>query len=262
MASGNIGRAEQWVSTVVGLGLLLAAGIRRGAPLGRAARAAAGLYLTMRGVSGYCFVKGSISGQASWRDGVREQWHRLRSGWPETRSLDSLGSLYTAEVQELHSAEAQLRTVLETLPASLQSSALARQIEDYNAELASRDEDLRRILRAEGANLRQHSDQAMAALLVEMRKIARVCTASVREAALVASLQRILNFKIAGYGTLATYAGMLGRAAQASRFTEYADRDKNLDARLSELARSLITPRAQMRQPPGETRAGSAMIPH
>jgi ferritin-like metal-binding protein YciE len=262
MASGNIGRAEQWVSTLVGLGLLLAAGIRRGAPFGRTARAAAGLYLTVRGLSGYCLVKGSISGQASWRDGVREQWHRLRSGWSETRSLDSFGSLYVAEVQELHSAETQLRTVLETLPASLQSSALATQIEDYNTELGSRDEDLRRVLRADGANLRQHSDQAMAALLLEMRKIAHVCTASVREAALLASLQRILHFKIAGYGTVATYAAMLGRAAQASRFAEYADRDKHFDAVLSEIARSLINPRAQMRQPPGGARAGSAMSPH
>lgn len=200
-----------------------------------------------------------LSGESSLRDGFREQWSRIRSGLSAgaAEEITSLQSLYVAELQELHSAEAQLGGLLGELPSALETSALARQIGAYNTEIHSRREDLHRILRSCGANPREHSDQAMAALLLETRKLAHVTTPALMEAAVLASLQRVLHFKIAGYGTVAAYAKALALDDQASRLAEYSDRDKQFDVELSQTAQTVVNPKARTRSAASETSASA-----
>jgi ferritin-like metal-binding protein YciE len=57
-------------------------------------------------------------------------------------------------------------------------------------------------------------------------------------------VQRLVHFKIAGYGTVATYATFLDRSEDASRLAEYADRDKEFDEELSALAKQVVNPTA------------------
>ena len=46
----------------------------------------------------------------------------------------------------------------------------------------------------------------------------RVCAANVRDAAVTASVQRIIHYKIAGYGAIAAYAKALGREDRSGAF--------------------------------------------
>jgi ferritin-like metal-binding protein YciE len=72
----------------------------------------------------------------------------------------------------------------------------------------------------------------------------RVCAANVRDAAVTASVQRIIHYKIAGYGAIAAYAKALGREEDARQFAQLAERDRAVDAELSDLAKSTLNPQA------------------
>jgi len=155
-----------------------------------------------------------------------------------------------AELQELHSAEAQLVQLLDELADTTRHLPLQQQLRSYATELASRREDLERMLVSDGADPREHPDQAMQALIHETWKMSQIATPNLRDAALVASLQRIIHYKIAGYGTVATYAKSLGRVDDAARFAEYADREKEVDGELTELAKSRLNPDAALESRP------------
>jgi len=241
MTRDNVGPVERLISLATGVGFAIAA-LTRGTVIGRAAASAASVLLITRGATAYCPVKGALLGESTLEDGFREQWSRARPGG--LQEIHSLETLYVAELQELRSAETQLGRFLQGLAGTLQNTAFARQLEGYDTEIHSRGDDLTRLLRASGANPRQHADQAMRALLFETRKVSDVGDPSVREAALLSSLQRVLHFKIAGYGTVATYAKQLGRAEEAAQLAGYADRDKQLDGELTQMATSVVNTRA------------------
>lgn len=230
--------------------------------MSRGLSAAAGLSLMARGAAGHCGMKAALTGETSLRQGMQEQWERMRSRLAGTAAgeIDSMVALYTVELQELHSAEFQLCSVLQRLAETLPDFALERELKDYGTEVRARREDLERILASSGANPRQHPDQAMHALLRETRKMTHVAATNVRTAALIASLQRLIHYKIAGYGAVATYAKTLGRTEEAARLAGYADRDKSVDQALSSIAIELVNPRAQVQ--PGVADDSAAARPH
>jgi ferritin-like metal-binding protein YciE len=65
-----------------------------------------------------------------------------------------------------------------------------------------------------------------------------------RDAALVASIQRIIHYMIAEHGTIAAHAKALGRMQEAAHFAEHADLDRNVDRELTDLAKSTLNPEA------------------
>jgi ferritin-like metal-binding protein YciE len=162
------------------------------------------------------------------------------------RKIDSMEALYNTEMQELHSAESEFCWLLQELPPTLPNAVLERYLRGYATEVRTRQEDLERMLSRHGVNPREHPDQAMHALIVETRKMGQMCATNLRAAALVASLQRLLHHKIAGYGTVATYAQTIGRMDEASRLAEYSDRDKAVDRELTSIARELLNPVARV----------------
>ena len=247
---GNVSGIERWASILAGLGLTLLAA-RSGGPLRRAAASTIGLSLLSRGATGYCGMKATVNGETSIAEGAREQWQRVRSVVGRgAASIDSLDTLYIAELQELYSAEAQLAPLLLNLADIVEHPAVERHFHGYALELDSRWEDLGRILGSYGTNPSAHPDQAMQALVNETKKMAHVCGGYVRDAALVASVQRIIHYKIAGFGAVAAYAKTLGHIEDASRFAEYAERDTAIDAELSDLALGSLNPQASV-QPQG-----------
>jgi ferritin-like metal-binding protein YciE len=237
---------ERALSIVAGLGLTLLAARSSGA-LKRTAASTLGLSLLSRGATGYCGMKAAVNGEATVIEAAREQWQRVRGVLGQgAAAIDSLDTLYIAELQEMYSSETQLAPLLGNLAEIIEHPAVERHFQGYALELSSRGEDLGRILGSYGMNPSEHSDQAMRALISETRKMAQVCGGNIRDAAVVASIQRLMHYKIAGYGTVAAYAKTLGHIEEASRFAEYAERDEAIDAELSELAVGSLNPQASV----------------
>ncbi len=241
----NVGSTERWVSAVTGLALAARALRGRGGA-GRLLLVSAGLSLLARGATGYCAMKSTLAGETTLKDGVKEQLQRLRDavGAGTIGSIDSMDALYACELQELHSAESQLAALTERLVPTLQHPELAIRFDQYVTELRSRKVDLESLLARAEADPRPHPDDAMKALTTETEKMARLCAPTLRDAAVTASLQRIMHYKIAGYGTIAAYAKSLGRIEEAAHFAELADRDKAVDVELTLLAKATLNPEA------------------
>jgi ferritin-like metal-binding protein YciE len=245
-SQGNLTTVERWLSLLGGIGLLASA--VRGSTAGRIARGGVGLSLLARGAAGHCAMKAALTGESSLTEGLKSQWDQLTSQVSQisqsAEPLDSLESLYNSELQELHSAEAQFCSLAETLRSVIGSAELAFRIEEYSTELKSRQVDLESLLARVGADVTGEADDAMQALVDETHKMASVADRGVRDAAVTASLQRIIHYKIAGYGTIASYAKALGRHDEAGHFAQLADRDKAIDTELTELAKGTLNPQA------------------
>lgn len=271
--AGNVGSAERWISILSGAGMLLTAA--RGGPVSRIARAGVGLSLLARGASGYCPMKAAIQEHTPMREGYREQWRRLSSSLSETMQgrieqgsaagrmagmgrglasrltervsaprIDSLEALYRAELQELHSAEKQLRDLTNELGRVVENGPLQNRVRQYAKEIDAREDFLDGLLSRLNTRVRKHPDEAIQALIRETHKMMRVAAPSVRDAALTSSLQRIIHYKIAGYGTIAAYAKQIGRHEEAAQFHQFAEEDKRADQELSELAKRSVNPEA------------------
>jgi ferritin-like metal-binding protein YciE len=148
----------------------------------------------------------------------------------------------------LHSAEKQLRDLTNELARVTRNAPLATRIRQYASEVDQREEYLDGLLSRIGGRERKHPDDAMQALIRETHKMMRVSTESVRDAAVAASLQRIIHYKIAGYGTIAAYAKAIDRHEEAAHFHQLAEEDKRTDQELSELAKRALNPEAARRQ--------------
>jgi len=254
---GNLNSSERWWSLVAGAGLTLAA-LRGGGLLRRAVFGAAGLSLLSRGATGYCGVKSAVKGQTTLSDGVREQWQRVRAGLGRgAAGIDSMHALYTEELQELHSGEAQLHSLLHALEQAPEHEPFRERLRSYGREIEGRVRELERILSGSAADPSAHPDQAMQALINETYKMAQVCAPSVRDAALIASLQRLIHYRIAAYGSAVAFARSLGRTEEATLIDRHLERDKAFDAELTSLAERTINLKAatQPEEPsPGDVR--------
>jgi len=240
----NLGSAERWLSIIGGLGLAAAAA-RRGPPARRAGLGLAGASLLTRGVTNFCPMKAAMAGESSLGAGFAEQARRasglLRRG---TAEIATLRDMRLAELQELHSAELQIQAVLPELVAAADHDGLAQLLEDYANEIGTRLAVLESHVRQLGADARAHPDQAMQALVLEARKMTKVRAPDVRDAGLIASVQRLLHYRIAGFGTVAACARALGETYHAGALAGFSDRDKQLDEQLTELAQDIINPSA------------------
>lgn len=241
----NVVGPERWLSILGGLGLTLAA--MRGGALRRAALGVAGASLLTRGATRYCPMKAAATGQAPLSKGFGEQMRRMTSALgagTAAASIHSMEDLYRAELQELGSAESQLIEALEQLDPQIPQPELRQRLQDYRMELQARCREIEQLLQSRAADPAAHPDEGMEALVLEMHKMLKIPDSDVRDAALAASVQRIIHYKIAGYGSIAAYAKALGREDEAARFAEYSDRDKTIDGELSEIAKRSLNPLA------------------
>jgi ferritin-like metal-binding protein YciE len=249
---GNLTQRERWISTLLGLGLTLGAW-PRGSLLRRVAMTAGGLALVARGLAGYCGVKAALTRQASLRDGLGEEWQRLRARVRVgAGGIDSMETLYIEELQELASSAAQLEVLTLDLEREINDAELLQKLRSYAMLIRTRRQELERVLNTGGRRAYGHLDQAMQALVEETRKMARIRDSAVREAALVDSLQRLLHYQIAACGSAAAHAKALGREEAAARLAGFSEADKAADAELSQLAKEL-NPRAAARRNRGLT---------
>jgi ferritin-like metal-binding protein YciE len=159
--------------------------------------------------------------------------------------INSFREMYLAELQELCSAEHMILEALRLEIFAVKNDRLKQAFQQHTATTHGRRQQLDQILRRHGARPGEHKDQAAEALIRESRKMtAIVSDPALRDAALIASWQKILHYKIAAYGTVATYAKMLGYADDQRTLHEALDEEKQMDARLTALAEEIVNPEA------------------
>jgi ferritin-like metal-binding protein YciE len=173
------------------------------------------------------------------REALNEQWLRIRAGLGGSDAIDSMDAVYRAELRDLRSAERQACALVDEIWVTLLNAPLAERVSQYVSALR------RRTAEYEGET---HRNPVMRAFVQEASRAAENCAINVRDVVLVATLQHMVHYLIASYGTIAAHAKALGLAEQAALFHGYAEADRQFDLDLSSLARSEVNPQALSRQ--------------
>jgi ferritin-like metal-binding protein YciE len=177
----------------------------------------------------------------SLQERIKDRWQRLRNGFGSaTPAIDSIEALYRTELHDLHSAELQASALADEIWVTIRNEPLAQRVSEYAGELRSHSAKLDSLISQIDASTRESPDEAMHALVHGASEMAELCSDEVRDAALVAALQRIIHTLSADYGTLATHAAALGRSAEADQFSQYADSNQVVEGELSELAKTAL----------------------
>ncbi len=155
--------------------------------------------------------------------------------------ISTFKDLYLAELQELASAEREfIASVGRIAPmASHQrlKNALIRHCEEADVQMQT----VESILRRHNADPAAHTDQAMQALVREGDKMLSILQGGeVRDAGLVASIQKLLHYRIAAYGTAAALAGQLDYRDDQDMLHQSLEREKKVDKLLTQLAKTEV----------------------
>ena len=159
--------------------------------------------------------------------------------------METFQDLYIAELQEARSLERMLVEALPKLAEAASDEGLKTAFREHAEETREQLEDVEAILQKLNADPKEHKDHSMQRLVEESAKmIDLVEPGPVRDAALIASAQRIEHYEMAVYGTLAAYADQLGFDQEHQILRGILEQENDADELLSELAEGIINPTA------------------
>ena len=151
--------------------------------------------------------------------------------------IKTLHHLLEEDVRRFVSGENELSLALERWTKLAGSVKLKNNLIKYHDQVKIHIEELDRFLEEEDLNYLFSNDDILHSFVKNTdRKLTECEDASVRDAALLASIQNINHFKIGSYGTAAAFANALGRTKTAQLFHDFEVNEKQMDDRLSQLA--------------------------
>lgn len=155
-------------------------------------------------------------------------------------ALKNLQDLYVEQLKDLYSAETQL---VEALPKMEQAATDPQLKEGFRMHLEQTRQHVNR-LESVFADLGEepggHTCKAMKGLIAEgAEMIDQDAAPAVKDAGLIACAQRVEHYEIAGYGTVARYAEVLGKRQHLETLRTTETEEKKTDSQLTELAGSI-----------------------
>ncbi|MGC1424202.1 MAG: ferritin-like domain-containing protein [Terracidiphilus sp.] len=160
-------------------------------------------------------------------------------------SVDSIEKLFIEELKDLYSAENQITKALPKMAKAASSNDLKKAFESHLRETEGHVERLLEICKILGTGPKGKSCEGMKGVLDEGSSVLHeTAEGDVRDAALIAAAQRVEHYEMAAYGTVRTYAELLGQAKIAKLLEETLDEEKVADQKLTSIAQK-VNVRAQ-----------------
>jgi ferritin-like metal-binding protein YciE len=182
--------------------------------------------------------------------------------------MDSLEELLQEELKDIYDAEKQLTKALPKMMKKASTGELRDAIEDHLNQTQQHVERIEQAFDFLGMPARGKKCEGMKHLLAEGDEmIADAEDDATRDAVMIASAQKVEHYEIASYGTLRTWANLLGNSDVAALMEETLEEEKEADQRLTTIAESFVNEAAaegdeeeeeatptQRRRPAGATR--------
>jgi uncharacterized protein (DUF2267 family)/ferritin-like metal-binding protein YciE len=161
---------------------------------------------------------------------------------PEPRlRIGSFEAMYICELQELASAEEQLSHAFLRFAEKASHAKLRSILERHREGTLLRKQRLSLMLEKHGADSEAHADQAVQALLRETGKMLTILKGEdLRDAGLIASVQKLEHYQIAAYGTAAALAGQLDLRDEQRTLHQSLEEERQMDIALTELAKGEV----------------------
>lgn len=148
-----------------------------------------------------------------------------------------LRSLYIEEMQDLWSANDQMKRVVDEM-ASAASGDLSERLRRSASGIEEHSQKLKSLIDQAGGEVEKEHCKGMEGLVTEARKHALEAglDAPLKDVAIIAQYQRMCHYGIAGFGTAKAYAEALGETDAARELDQMLDRIYEADEYMSELA--------------------------
>jgi ferritin-like metal-binding protein YciE len=152
--------------------------------------------------------------------------------------LESLRELFHTELQDLYSAEKMiikaLPKVAEKVSAPDLKSAINQHLEQTRTHVARLDQIFDQI---SGVDREDKKCKGMEGIIKENEELLKKdAEPEVRDAGAISGAQRVEHYEIAAYGTVRTYANLLGQHQWAQLLQQTLDEEKQTDSKLNALA--------------------------
>ena len=162
--------------------------------------------------------------------------------------LESLKDLYLEQLKDLYSAETQLVDALPKMAEAATAGDLKRGFQEHLRQTQEHVNRLERIFQSLGEKPGGHTCEGMKGLIREGEQMIKMKgEPSVLDAGLIAAAQRVEHYEIAGYGTVRTYAELLGHDEHVTLLERTLTEEEETDERLTMLAESHVNEEALVR---------------
>lgn len=155
-------------------------------------------------------------------------------------SIENLADAFYSELQDIYSAEKQLAKALPSMVKNASSEELR---EAFESHLAETEEHVERVAKAfddTGKAARAKKCEAMAGLIKEADELLKEkVDPVVKDALMIAAAQKVEHYEIATYGTLCTWAEVLGYNTALKLLQQNMDDEEIADKKLSEIAMTI-----------------------
>ena len=169
--------------------------------------------------------------------------------------ITTLHELFLEQLRDLYSAETQLVKALPEMAQAANEPVLKEGFETHLEETKGHVQRLEEIFSDLDEKPTGKTCRAMEGLIKEGKEtINEEASPEVKDAALIAAAQRVEHYEIAGYGTVRTYANLMGHSEAAALLQATLDEEAATNQKLTSVSETL-----NVRVPAGHKRG---MTPH
>ena len=159
--------------------------------------------------------------------------------------LDTLEQLYLSELRDVYSAENQLLEALPKMARGATSPELKDAFEKHLEQTKGHVKRLEELFEQLGASPKGKTCHGMKGLIKEGSEILEEDGEdSVLDAGIIVAAQKVEHYEIASYGSVRTFANLLGKDEEAKLLQATLDEESETNEILNRLAETIVNPEA------------------
>jgi len=161
---------------------------------------------------------------------------------------EDLREVYLDELKDLWSANDQMKSVVEKLAGVAKDSKLKAMLDKSVDGIQKHTDLLKKLLAENGEEVAKEHCKGMQGLVAEAKKHALdedFDDDSVRDVVIIAQYQRMTHYGIAGFGTVASFAGTLGLKDDAEKLERATGEIYTADEYMTKIAEACINESAE-----------------
>jgi ferritin-like metal-binding protein YciE len=163
-----------------------------------------------------------------------------------TMPKDSLRELYIDELRDLYSAETQLVKALPKMAKAASNQELRQAFEEHLRQTSGHVTRLEQIFEELGEKPTGKKCVGMEGLVKEGSElISEDFPEPVLDAGIIGTAQRVEHYEIAAYGTVRSFAELLGESEQVSLLEETLNEEKEADKKLTQISENVNSEAAE-----------------
>ena len=153
---------------------------------------------------------------------------------------NSLQELYLGELRDLYDAENQIIKALPKMISKTSSDELKNALNEHLEVTREQAQRLEQIFEQMGQKSKAQKCKGIEGIIKEGSELlAEIDEEDVRDAAIIASAQKVEHYEMAAYGTVRTWANLLGEDEAVGLLEETLDEEKEADQKLTQLAEAI-----------------------